>query len=181
MFQNLKNKIVNYFIEREIRRSDRKKVGTNISMAKSVGIVFSLENEEYYEFVCEIIEELSIKKKMVNALAFCPTKQLPNYFIPKLKIDVFTSKNLNWFEIPVSGFIKDFINKKYDLLIDLTITDHLALDYIASVSLAGFKAGRFRDKMVKHFDVLINKNEEMSDEAYFKYFMEYLTKINTNI
>jgi len=181
MFQNLRKRIIHYFISRAIKRSGREKVATNIERAKTVGILFTLEDEKYYELVSKFIEDLSSKKKTVHALGFVPSKHIPGYFISKLKIDIFTPKDLNLFGVPVSGVIKEFINKKFDILIDLTLVDYLPIEYIASVSHAGFKAGRYREDMVKHFDFLVKKSEEMNESAYLKYFLDYLTKINTSV
>jgi hypothetical protein len=171
--------MVNYFIERQIRRTNREKVATNITNAKTVGILFSLENEQFYEQVSLLMDEFADQKKVVNALVYNAEAQTPSFFVPKIKIDVFTHKDLNFVGIPTTGFIKDFIGKKYDILFDLTLADNQSLDYIACLSQAKFKIGRYREKMIKFFDVLISKNEEMSELLYLKYFMDYSSKINT--
>jgi hypothetical protein len=179
MFQKFKNKILNYLIDREIIRTNHVKVATNISRARTVGILFSIDNEQYYDQVNRLIENLTNQKKLVNAIAFVPSRNVPNYFIAKMKIDVLTSKNLNFFGVPKNSFIKDFINKNYDILIDLTITDNLPLDYIATVAQARFKVGRYRKRMLKVFDFLLKKSDDMCDSDYLKYLLDYLTKINT--
>jgi hypothetical protein len=181
MFQNLRIRIIHYFINRELKRYAREKQATNITRAKTVGILFSLENEKYYELISKFIEDLSSQKKIVHALGFVPSKLIPSYFIPRMKVDIFTPKDLNFLGVPVSGVIKEFISKKFDILIDLTLIDYLPIEYIASVSRAGFKAGRYREEMVKHFDFLVAKNEDMNESAYLKYFLDYLTKINTSV
>lgn len=181
MFQNLRIRIIHYFINRELKYNGREKLPINITRAKSVGILFSLENEKYYELISKFIEDLSSQKKLVHAVGFVPSKHIPAYFIARLKIDIITPKDLNFFGVPVSVVIKDFISKKFDILIDLTLIDYLPIEYIASVSHAGFKAGRYREEMVKHFDFLVAKNEDMNESAYLKYFLDYLTKINTSV
>ncbi len=178
MFEKLRKKISTYCINREISASSREKIATNITRAKTVGILFSLDNEQHYEKISQIIDNLTVQKKTVQAIAFVPSKQIPNFFIPKMKISVFTSNNLNLVGIPNSGFIKDFINNKFDILIDLTLTDYLPLYYIAGVSQATFKAGRYQKKMVQVFDFLVRKRDDMTDSEYFKYLLDYLTKIN---
>jgi len=179
MFQKIRNKILKYLIEREINRTNHVKIPTNITRAKTVGILFAVDNEQFYEKVNQLIGNLTNQKKLVNALAFVPSRNVPNYFVAKMKIDVLTSKNINCFGVPKSSFIKDFVNKNFDILIDLTLSDNLTLDYIATLTQAGFKVGRYRKWMLNVFDFLLKKNNDMNDSEYLKYLLDYLTKINT--
>ena len=180
MLKKFKIWLVNYFIRREIKRSNYQKVSTNLERARSVVIIFALDDETLYEQVIQLIEDLTLKKKNVSALAYSPSQKAPYYFAPRLKIDVFTQRNLNFFGIPSKGFIRDFINNKCDLLIDLTTTDYLPVDYITSVSHAGFKAGRHRTSIEKYYDFMVLKSDDLSNSFFLSYLLDYLTKINTS-
>jgi hypothetical protein len=181
MFQNLRIRIIHYFINRELKRNGRDKLATSLSRAKTVGVLFSTENEKYNELISKFIDDLSSTRKFVHALGFVPATHVPGIFFSTMKIDIITPKDFNFFGVPVSAVIKQFISKKFDILIDLTLIGHLPIEYIACVSHAGFKAGRYREVMVKHYDFLVTKNEDMDESEYLKYFLDYLTKINNSV
>ena len=79
----------------------------------------------------------------------------------KLKIDVFTKKHLNLFGIPKGSFVKEFITNDFDILLDLNTSKYYPLIFLAGASRARFKVGMYEKELVKIFDFMIYKKEDI--------------------
>ncbi len=179
MLQYIRRWILHFLINREIRRNIRVKKHVDFKDVRSVGVLFLLESEGKFNQLDKLIKELIARGKDVKMIGFFPEKIIPNFFIQKLKIDIFTKKDTNLLGFPKSEVVREFIEHDFDLLIDLTVDDILPIEYISGMSRAGFKAGRYRDEMVKVFDLMISKPQDMSFEAYINSMIGYISILNT--
>ncbi len=179
MFHFIRSYIIHFLINRELKTLHRSKQVVNLTNAKSIGIVYSLESETIYHAMNALALQLTKAGAEVKIIGFLSEKIIPNYYLPKLKMDIFTTRDINLLGIPKKPFIKDFINEEFDLLIDLSATDFLSLDYIAGCSHANFKAGRYSDKMVSIFDFMVKKPDDMDAEMFLETMITYLRTINT--
>ncbi len=179
MLQKLRYRAVHFMINRELARNQRQKQAFSLSQSKNVGILFSLDNEEMYRRINRLIYQLTEEKKQVEAIGYLPGKTVPNYYLAKLRIDLISQKKLNLLGFPPKEAIRDFVARPFDLLLDLTMEECLATDYIAALSKAHFKTGRYRDDMVKVFDFMIKMPEDGGFVDYFESLLEYLGSLNT--
>lgn len=179
MLHFLRSYFIHHLINRELTTLNRTKRVVNLSNAKSIGIIYALESETMYHAVNTLASQLTKAGIELKIIGFVPEKIIPNYYLPKLKMDIFTTRDINLLGIPKKPFIKDFITEEFDLLIDLSATDFLSLDYIAGCSHANFKAGRYREKMVSIFDFMIKKPEDMEQKVFLETMITYLQTINT--
>jgi hypothetical protein len=179
MFQKIKSYIIHFLINREMKLQKRTKRVVNLVKAGSIGIVFAMENEDDYQFINRFIHQPVINNRDFKVVCYVPEKAIPNYYIPKLKMDLITKKEINFFEKPKRALVEEFIEKKFDLLIVFSANDHLPVDYIAGCSHAHFKAGYYKDEMVKAFDLMIKKSEEMGIYSFYQTIINYLNDINS--
>ncbi len=179
MFAKIKSYFIHFLINREMKLQKRTKRVVNLAKAKSLGIVFAMETEDDYLFISRFINQPEIDNQKVKVIGYLPEKTIPNYYIPKLKMDLITKKEINFFEKPKRAIVEDFIKKKFDLLVVFSANDHLPIDYIAGRSHANFKAGYYKDEMVKVFDLMIKKNERMNKYTFYQTIINYLNDINS--
>ena len=137
---------------------DRKPVAKNLGQSVKVGIIYYVTDEAAHghvrNYVKKIKEELGINKIM--ALGYFDQKEPPFYLHAKLNFDVFSLKDLNWYRIPHGNVVQNFISEEYDVLIDLTVHDHLPLQYVLAKSKARFKVGRQSDANAYFLDMMID-------------------------
>ena len=142
---------------REVQ-TDRKPVAKNLAMSVKVGLIYLANDEvahnQVRNYVKKIKEELGLTRIM--ALGYCEEKVLPHYLHPKLNFDVFSLKDLNWYRIPHGNVVQNFISEEYDVLIDLTVHDHLPLQYVLAKSKARFKVGRQSEANAYFLDMMID-------------------------
>ncbi len=180
IFKKIKQYISTIYIKLELKDNPRehKPNRFNFDAIKTIGILFDATNPEDYELIKRYVLYLREHHKRVKALGYFSTKQLPEMANSKLEYDFFSGKELNWFGKPSSVIIQNFINEEYDLLIDLNIKDHFPLKYISALSKAHFKVGKYNEKEMEIYDMMIHSDNTKT----FKYFLRqvdtYITMLN---
>ncbi len=180
MFGNLRIKIGQYYYKKEQSHSFRNCQMTNLKDAKRIGILYTLDNVPDYERVSEFVSQLQGDHKEVKALGFVKNKNLIQRFLPKLSYDFFSSRDLTWFYKPIHRQVKDFIDKEFDLLIDLSLQDNFPLKYISGLSNALCRVGKFSEKNAEYYDLMIDLKPSTTSEEYLGQVQHYLTVIKTH-
>ncbi len=180
MFEKLREKIGQYYFRKEQSRSPRPLQMTNLRDARRIGILYTLEDVPDYERVSEFVARLQGEQKEVKALGFVRNKNLVQRFLPKLSYDFFTRRDLTWFYKPIHRQVRDFIDKEFDLLIDLSLQDHFPLKYISGLSKALCRVGKFSEENTEYYDLMIDLKPTMTQEEYMGHVQHYLTVIKTH-
>lgn len=76
--------------------------------------------------------------------------------------------------------VKDFIEKEFDLLIDLSLHDNFTLKYISGLSKALCRVGKFSETNAEYYDLMIDLKPSMTTDDYIGHVQHYLTVIKTN-
>jgi hypothetical protein len=159
---------------------DRRTVAKNLAQSVKVGLLYMATDEQSHgqvrNYVKKIKEELGITRIM--ALGFVDEKELPNHLHPKLNFDAFCLKDLNWYRIPHGNVVQNFIAEEHDILIDLSLRDHLPLQYIVAKSRARFKVGRLSDANAHFLDMMIDTAGANSLPQLIANIDRYLLMIN---
>ncbi|NTW31502.1 MAG: hypothetical protein HGB12_02560 [Bacteroidetes bacterium] len=180
LFDKIRQSIGWFLLNKEVVKMHRNRFISNIDDAKTIGILYDASSEEIYNKVSEFVKYFQNKQKNVKALGFVNFNQLPHYCFPKLTCDYFTKRDLNWYYKPTNSRVIDFINEEYDIMIDLCMNDCFPLIYVSAVSKAKFKVGRYGEKYSDIYDFMLNVNNTISLEDYFKETIHYLSIINKN-
>jgi len=180
MFKSLKKRFIHYLILRH--NSRRKKDNRQMSLVKAekIGIVTALEDIESFNEVIKLKKELEQKHKKVIVLGYYPFKAAPEFYKTQMQADVFSTRDLNFFGIPKNALSKDFLSNNFDILIDFSLNNYSAVQYIVAFSQASIKAGRYCKEMVPVYDILIKKPGNTETGDFIKTMMAYLSQINTN-
>lgn len=150
----------------------------NLEQAKQIGILYSLDAIPDYDKVSEFVSELQHNHKDVKVLGFVKNKNLITRFLPKLSFDFFSISDISWFYKPIHTKLKDFIDKEFDLLIDLSVHENFPLKYIAGLSHSFCKVGRFSEENSNYYDLMIDIKPSATLEDYLEHIRHYLTIIN---
>jgi hypothetical protein len=180
LIDNIKQSIGSYFFRREMMNLKRNRYVMNLSDAKTIGIIYDASEEDKYSVVSNFVRYFQDNQKTVKALGFVNYNRLPHYCFPKLSYDYFTKRDLNWYSKPTESRVKDFMNEEFDIVIDLCMHDCFPLSYIAGLSKAKFKVGRYDEKHSVIYDFMLNVNNNITLESYIKEVIHYLSIINKN-
>jgi len=180
MFDKIRRKIGKYYYKKERLKSDPAHGMVNLPAAKKVGILYTLEDIPDYDKVSEFVTQLQQDHKEVKALGFVKSKNLIQRFLPKLSYDFFSVKDVTWFYQPVHKTVKDFIDKEFDLLIDLSLSDSFPLKYIAGLSRSVCRVGKFSEDNISYYDLMIDLKPAVTLDEYLLQIKHYLTIIKTD-
>ncbi len=181
IFKDIKLAIGNYLLKKELRTITRvrKPNKFNFNDIKTVGILFDATNPEDFEIVKRYVTYLREYRKKVKVIGFFSTRAVPALTYSKLEYDFFSHKELNWIGKPSSIIIKNFIDEEYELLIDLNVHDHFSLRYIAALSKATFKVGKY-DENEEIYDMMIDSDNTKKVKYFLRQVDTYITMLNKN-
>lgn len=178
VFKRIRTKIGQRYLLKEQSSLDRNLHLMNLDQAKRIGILYTLDDIPDYDKISKFVSELQHNHKDVKALGFVKNKNLITRFLPKLSFDFFSIRDLSWFYKPIHFKLKDFIEKEFDLLIDLSSYESFPLKYIAGLSHSLCKVGRFSEENSNYYDLMIDIKPTAPLEDYLGQVRHYLTIIN---
>ena len=156
---SMRSKVGEYVLRRQLRRLKRTVESCNINEANSIGVLFNATHSVSFDIVKNFVKELSGKSKKIMVLGFVDSKQLIDHYLYRKGFDFFTRNDLNWFEKPQNIAVTNFINQKFDILINLNLEDAYPIKYILSLSKASFKVGQLTQAHQYH-DFMIDIKQE---------------------
>ncbi|MCX6278397.1 MAG: hypothetical protein NT004_09905 [Bacteroidetes bacterium] len=180
MIGKLRKKIGQYYFRKENLRVERQCQMTNLKDARKIGILYTLDNVPDYELVSQFVAQLQGEHKEVKTLGFVKNKNLVQRFLPKLSFDFFSKRDLTWFYKPIHKQVRDFIEREFDLLIDLSLYDSFPLNYISGLSNALLRVGKFSEENNDYYELMIDLKPSLTSEEYLGQIQHYLTVINKN-
>ena len=182
MVKNIKDTIANFYLKLELKDIVKVKKPIKFSFAKvgTIGVLFDATTSEDLELVKRYIAYLKENRKKVKVIGYFNVRDIPQLTYSKLEFDFFSTKELNWFGKPTPAHVNNFMEEEFDLLIDFNIADHFPLKYIAALSKANFKVGKFNEADKETYDLMIDTDAGQT----LKYFMQqidiYMAMLNKN-
>ncbi len=146
-------------LDAKVDVSSRKVIACNIKDAKSIGILFNATDLVSFEIVKELVKNLTTKENTVDVLGYVDSKQLIDHYLYRKGFDFFTRKQLNWYYKPEAENVNSFIDKPFDLLINLSLDEPYPILYILASSAAKFKAGIYIEGF-EYLDFMIDIRKE---------------------
>jgi hypothetical protein len=154
----------------------RRKTVHNFNSARTAGVLFTADESTDFSLINSFLNDLINKEMKVFALAYIPSKHVPNDLSANRKINFFTKKELSFSFTPKSQLAESFINKEIDLLIDLTSEKYFPAIYINNLSKAAFKVGS-ADAEKKDFDLMFSLKENHDMHYFIEQIKHYLSQI----
>ncbi len=175
----LKQFIANFTFRKKISSLKNLHETINFDEAKKIGLLYDATEPTNFEIVKEYVKNARAQQKEVLALGYVDKKVLPQNQFAQLGLDFFTRKNLNWQLVPDSLVVANFIKEPFDIVINLCDNTVFPLRYIATVSKAKFRVGRFDESSVACYDMMIEANAETELKQFIKQAEEFLRKIKS--
>ena len=177
MLNSFRTSIGNWLLKRKSATVIRNRAMINLTGATSIGILYPLYDLPDYNKVEAFVSGLQKKNKELRVLGYLQHKDLATRFLPKLSYDFFSQHDVNWYFKPVNIKVQGFIEKEFDLLIDLTLEEHLPLKFVAGLSRARCKVGRFSEENTRYYDLMIKVDKKQNLAEFISQIQHYLTII----
>ncbi|MDR3235366.1 MAG: hypothetical protein LBT48_01370 [Prevotellaceae bacterium] len=123
------------------RVSPCKKVFSNFNTAKTIGILFPYDTV-VGEAVGQLTGFFASRGIEVKTLCYCDSKAMPLNF-PASLLPIFCNWEVSWVGRPLSEAALAFMHTPFDICIDFMLNDIHVMQYIAALSEAKMKVGRW--------------------------------------
>jgi hypothetical protein len=173
LFKSIRQKIGNSILRRKLRNRKRKKGIFNFETSKNIGVVFKTDTQSDFELVKRFLQFLSDQDNKVVALCYVDSKKVPDYYLLRKGFNFFSRAELSYFFLPKNQVILDFVEKPFDILIDLSTDCNFPLYFISNLSIAKFKIGK-QKKDQDQFDVMIDTTKNNTVEALIEQIKHYV-------
>lgn len=157
--ERIKAFIGNHILGKKLRNQKRSVMVCNLKNAQNIGILYNATEYVSFEIIKEFTKQLSQNNSNVSILGYVDSKKLIDHYLYRKGFDFFSRNDLNWYYRPISAVAEAFIKKPFDLLIDLSLETCYPIQYIAALSPATFKVGKFSPDE-KYLDLMIDTEKE---------------------
>ena len=97
----------------------------------------------------------------------------------QISFQAFNRKSFNWFYIPKSNLLLDFIDTEFDLLISFNVEQIREIDALVDLSSARFKVGIINGHS-ENYNLVINPVKEQDWRDYIRTLEKTLTQLSIN-
>lgn len=157
----------------------RKKQVHNFNTAKTAGILFDAGNADDFTLVKEFGKYLSLLNIECNMVGYLNADEVRSDLLFRDGISIFCNKDLDFFFRPNHPDVLNFVTKKTDMLIDLSLSDLFPLRYITTLSPAMFKVGRYIETS-NDLDLMIDIKSQSNLGFLIEQIKNYVTLLNNS-
>lgn len=162
----------------KLKKLQRLKKVYNLNLSQSIVLVCVYTSEKEFKIIEEFISTLSMQSKKVDRLIYVPDEKLLELNSKIFSMNYITKNEFNFFYIPKSQRVKDFISKDYDILIDLNINNQFPMESFTALSNAHFKVGVFDENKNYIYDMLIKISNKLDLSEIIEQCIYYLNLVN---
>jgi len=174
------SKIKSYFFEAQLNQKLSQikinRTSVEFDIAESIGILFDATDPSNRNKVTAYAQNMIKNGKKVSLLGFVKNKQKDLSFSFKY----FTLNEVNWKMIPESSEVNNFLNKKFDILINLYLGKNNPIEYISALSKANLRVGPFSENP-NCYDLMIDIPNSKGIDHLIKQVDFFLNRINSPV
>jgi len=160
-----------------LKRTRRNKKFNNLHHSHKIGIAWDGSNPDDFEAITAFYQEMQKINIQVDIVCYYPKKVLPDRYTAIRYLTCIKRSDLNFFYIPQSDDVDEFINTPYEILIDINNNNLFPVMFITVLSRAEFKVGAKDLGYTDRIDMTIDISKQ-NDPAYFlqqvKYYLEMI-------
>jgi hypothetical protein len=173
----MSKKYINFLIDRHTRKVNRKRAFMNLKEVSTVLVLLSSDDISKKD-IEKISGMIGDKKKITYWIYNYPQKSdLQN----TVNVHLLNPKeDISFLQKPKKEIEKNFMDEKYDLLIDLTIKEELPLKYLLAVSNALCRCGMKKENY-NLYDFEIEVKGNVSKTKLLEQILFYLEAIRTKL
>lgn len=176
--KKIRTAIGHYLLKLKLKKVNRSVKICNLNTAKYIGIVFDSESGEDYEMAKKVESEYIKNNIKVELIGFTNKNQNTETLIGDKNHHFINTKDFNWLYQPKSETIKNIMDKKFDILINLYPENIINIEFIVKLSPSPFKVGSAHLNDDIH-DLMIDVGDKKDDLSYLcNQITHYLSMIN---
>jgi len=152
-----------FIIRNNIEKNKRTVQFHNLKTAKKIAVLYCINNDKDYEEVKHFATYLSDNEIDISSLAFVKKQdEIGNKYFGQSENHFFSEKHITKFGKIKEDCIKNFIDKKFDICINLCIDNNFYSEYIFALTNADFKVSGIIDCKYSDLNINIESNKKLS-------------------
>lgn len=180
MFKNIRLSRGRSILRKKISRIKRSRFRGNFSSAKKIAIVWDAARSDEFQVLSQFHQKMADRNIDLHIIGYYPGKELPDKLTAVRYLTCLKQRDINYTYRPISYEATNFINTPFDILIDANFKKLFQLEYISTLSKAGFKVGIFDNGYDQPpFDLMIEVRQNGNMNNYLEQVVHYLEMINT--
>ncbi len=150
-----------------VRKNDTLRVSIPYKHARSVGVLFSVEDKQKHDAIKAFIKQLEADGKTVKVLEYLPVAK-ENY---EFLFDFFTVKDLSFWGSIKSGDAEKFMDMPFDYLYCVDRVHNPLILHLLARSKARCRVGRFGENGHTYFELMIEQEGTIQSliDSMYKY------------
>lgn len=174
IIREFRKKIQYYFLRVRMNRNERGKMVMGLDEARSIGIVFDASTAADYRLITNHVKLLKDLGKKVTCIGFVQQKKLPGYLHHHVNWTFCQKKDFAWNLRLKTTPMKEFVTDEFDILIDLSSSELFFTKYLAGISKAKYKVGKFNPDQIDIFDLLMQVPDNSNLQELMDQIIHYL-------
>ncbi len=177
--KGIRTRLGQYRFIKEMKKFHREPEIVSFNDAAKIGLLYDATDVRDSETIKNYVKTLrSSLKKDVLAMGFIDRKKPESSQFAQFGLDFFSRKDLSFHMIPSDPIVHNFINAKFDILINLSIGKSFPLRYISACSKAKFKVGCFSPSNSESLDMMVKLEAGTSLKTAIEEIEHFLKKIH---
>ena len=166
-------KVLSYKTNHYLKKNKAGRENISYEKARTVGVLFSVEDRLKHDVVCDFIQKLKDDGKKVTVLCFLGKNKENIDF----KFDYFSFDDVSfWGKIKSEGIDK-FIDQEFDFLYNLDIKTNILIDYILAKSKSKCRVGIYNERNTRLFEMMIKVDEYKNLEKIAGQLLHYTKEL----
>ncbi|MGD1959954.1 MAG: hypothetical protein ACFB2Y_13930 [Fulvivirga sp.] len=164
----LNKKFLSFKTRSYLKNNNITRANTAYSSAKTIGILFSVEDLKKHEQIKHLIKNLEKDGKQVSVLAYLP-KGTQNF---EFKFDFFTIDELTFWGKFESQAIQNFVNQSFDYLFYIDTESNALIRNILAMSKSKCRIGNYDEENAKFCEMMV-QGKDKTIESLIKEMYKY--------
>lgn len=179
LFKTIRLKIAKALLKNKLEKTNRKVFYSNLNLVKTIGILWDASKPDEFTCLSRFYQKMHERNIEVKILGYYPGKDLPDQLTAIRFLTCIKKDEITFFYNPASAESESFINKRFDVLIDVNFKKQFPLYYISSLSHAAFKVGLLDAETGNNpYDLMMEIKSPVDVDNYLNQVVQYLEMIN---
>ena len=174
MLKTIRERINRYLLSKELRFHKPERRIVDINEAKEIGVLLDATDVDRTALVNSLATALRTPYRKVVLLGF--------YNYPQAALNLnfphFHKKELNWWLEPQGHLVDEFMERKFDVLINAYTGNNVPLEYISALSNAKYRIGIYGESKTHLSDFMIRLAEPNDLQGFIDQVKHYIYQIH---
>jgi hypothetical protein len=172
----LKEKIIRFLIQWNLKKNNIRRINPSFHDSKSIGLLFTWENEEKLAVILDFINRVERLEKKVEWI--CYYKNGSGF--SQQEISFFSKKDFSLFGSAKKTELRTFMTKPFDFLFHLDLKSNTCIRYVLSRCMARCRVGKFNEGEKDYYDFMIHPSSENDLNELCQQMIFYAKNITNN-